>query len=40
MRHPSISGSVMMVYLPSLDEVTGVKQTGVMAEKEMTEVGL
>ena len=32
------SGRVMVVYLPSLDEVTGLKQNGLMETDELTTV--
>jgi len=34
-NHPSIKGGLMVVYLPSLDEVTALKQTGVMKHEDV-----
>lgn len=37
--HPSITGSVMVVYLPSLGELTAIKQLGAMTPEKLTTVG-
>ena len=37
-RHPSISGSMTVVYLPSLEEVTGFKLVGVMEQEGVSKV--
>ena len=37
-RHPSISGAMTVVYLPSMEEVTGFKLVGVMEQEGVTKV--
>ena len=36
--HPGIRGAITVVYLPSLDEVTALKQTGVMKHDDVLKV--
>ena len=38
MKHPSISSSITVVYLPSLGEVTGVRQNGRLKHEQLTKV--
>lgn len=40
MSHPSISGSTMVVYLPSLGELTGIRQLGAMTAERLTSVSV
>lgn len=39
LSHPAISGSTMVVYLPSLGELAAIKQTGDMTAEKLTKVG-
>lgn len=39
LSHPSVTGSVMVVYLPSLGELTAIKQLGKMTPEKLTKVG-
>ena len=38
MSHPGVRGAITVVYLPSLDEVTALKQTGVMEHDDVLKV--
>ena len=38
MSHPGVRGAITVVYLPSLDEVTALKQTGVMEHSDVLKV--
>ena len=38
LSHPSISGSLTMAYLPSLGEVTAMKQRGLMTPDKLRQV--
>lgn len=37
-KHPSVSGSMTVVYLPSMEEVTGFKLVGVMEQGGVSKV--
>lgn len=40
LSHPSVSGSVMVVYLPSVGELAAIKQLGNMTPEKLTTVSL